>query len=168
MMKQKILSLAVIASFLFSMASVAQPGNSAERTNRKQMMLKRHQQIKNERESFFSEEQKEQVKQIRLVTAKKVKPLKNELRELMARQQTLTTEENTDIKAINANIEKISDVKTEIAKIHAAQHQEVRSSLTEEQLLKFDQRKPHQRSRKPHFRGKNDKMPSPRRKGMNG
>ena len=142
-MKQKVFSLAVIVSFLFSIAAVAQPGNFADNANRKQM-LKQHR--------FFTAEQKEQVKQIRLETAKQVKPFRNELRELMAHQKTLTTAENTDMKAINANIEKMSDVKTEIAKIHAAQHQEIRSLLTEEQLLKFDQRKPGIGKNKPSHR----------------
>ncbi len=139
-MKQKILSLAVIVSFLFSIAAVAQPGNFEDRTTRKQMM-KRHQSYNEERAPFFTEEQKEQVKQIRLEMATQVKPLRNELRELMAHQKTLTTAESADLGAINTNIEKMSDVKTEIAKIHAAQHQKIRSLLTEEQLLKFDQAK---------------------------
>ena len=167
-MKQKIFSLAVIASFLFSLAAVAQPANYAERNNRKQMMMKQQQHWNEERESFFTGEQKEQVKQIRLETAKKVKPLRNELRELMAHQQTLTTAEKPDMKAIHANIEKISDVKTEMAKIHAAQHQEIRSLLTEEQLLKFDQRNHQRMGKKPGFRENNPRMPQRPGKGMNG
>ena len=150
-MKQKVFSLAVIVSFLFSIAAVAQPGNFADNVNRKQM-LKQHRFLNEEQKPFFTAEQKEQVKQIRLETAKQVKPFRNELRELMAHQKTLTTAENTDMKAINANIEKMSDVKTEIAKIHAAQHQEIRSLLTEEQLLKFDQRKPGIGKNKPSHR----------------
>ena len=103
------------------------------------MVMKNHQaNLKPERQNFFTEEQKETMKKIHLETAKKVKPLKNELHELAAHQKTLTTSDNADLKAINKNIDKMSEVKTEIAKIMAKQHQEVRSLLNEEQLLKFD------------------------------
>lgn len=140
-MKGKIFSAVFIAAFLFSVAVAAQPGRQGNRMERGEMMMKRHQNFKADRASIFTDEQKEQVQQIRLETAKKVKPLRNELHELMARQQTLTTADDASLKAINANIEKMADVKTEIAKLHAAQHQEIRSLLNEEQLLKFDQRK---------------------------
>jgi hypothetical protein len=91
-------------------------------------------------EPFFSDEQKEAIKQIRVKTAKKVKPLKNELGELNAHQKSLTTATKANLDKIYANIEKISDVKIEIAKIFAKQHQEIRSLLTEEQLIIFDNR----------------------------
>ena len=139
-MKVKIFSLALIAIFAFSTTTFAQRGQVDNRMNRKQMM-KKHQSLNNDRESFFTDEQKEQVKQLRLETAKKVKPLKNELNELMAHQKTLTTAEDVKLKAIHSNIEEMSELKTEIAKILATQHQEIRSLLTEEQLLKFDQRR---------------------------
>ena len=73
--------------------------------------------------------------------AKQIKPLKNELNELNARQQTLTTADKADLKAINKNIDKMAALKADIAKIMAAQHQEVRGMLSEEQLLRFDARK---------------------------
>jgi len=94
-----------------------------------------------EKAPFFTEEQKEAMKEIRLETAKKMKPLKNQLREMNARQKTLTTAEDANLDAIYENIEKMSKAKTEMAKIRARQHQEVRELLTEEQLLKFDSRK---------------------------
>jgi len=149
-MKGKIFSLTVIVIFIFSVNTYAQPGNRESRKERNEMFAKRPQQFKNQRESFFTEEQKEAMKQMRLETAQKVKTLKNELRELHARQQTLTTADNADIKDIHKNIEKISGVKTEIAKIHATQHQEIRKMLTEEQLLKFDQRKNSRKKQMPH------------------
>lgn len=140
-MKGKVFSLAIIAIFIFSVDAYAQPENRGSRKDRKEMFAKRQQQFKNQRESFFTEEQKETIKQMRLETAQKVKPLKNELRELHARQQTLTTAENADLKDIHKNIEKISAVKTEMAKIQATHLQEIRKMLSEEQLLKFDLRK---------------------------
>lgn len=113
------------------------------RRNQGQREFREHRQLQATRhfENFFTEEQQEAVRKIRLETAKEVKPLRNELNELRARQHTLTTAENADLDAINKNIEKMGSVRTEIQKIMAKQHQEIRSLLTEEQLLKFDARK---------------------------
>jgi Spy/CpxP family protein refolding chaperone len=59
----------------------------------------------------------------------------------MAHQRTLTTADNADLKAINKNIDKMAEIKAEMAKIMAKQHQAFRSQLSEEQLIKFDNRK---------------------------
>lgn len=146
-MKTRIISSAIIATLLISTTAIAQPKQRMQQGNqdgadRRAMMMKKHQTMqKGERQAFFTEEQKETMKKIHLETAKQVKPLKNELGELAAHQKTLTTSDNADLKAINKNIDKIAEAKAEVAKILAAQHQEIRSLLTEEQLLKFDSRK---------------------------
>ena len=88
--------------------------------------------------NFFTDEQKEAIKSLRIESAKELKPLKNEIRELMARQQTLTTADSPDTKAIEKNIDKMAEVKAEMTKIRAKQHQEIRKLLTDEQLLRFD------------------------------
>jgi Spy/CpxP family protein refolding chaperone len=141
-MKTRILSFLIVASFFISSVLIAQPNKVQKQmrpdSGKKEMMKKRGDRNNSESQKFFTEEQKEQMKELRLETAKKVKPLKNELSELMARQRTLTTADNADLNAINTNIDKMSDIKTDIAKIMAAQHQQVRSLLTEEQLVKFD------------------------------
>ncbi len=138
-MKTRVLSLFIVATLLISTTVLAQPTKQGNRNpERKSMMMKQFAQQKNIHQKFFTVEQQETMKTLRLETAKKVKPFKNELRELMAHQQTLTTADNADLKAINKNIDKISGAKTEIAKIMASQHQQIRSLLSEEQLLKFD------------------------------
>ena len=150
-MKTRILSLIIVATLFTSTIVMAQPTRQGNQGNQypeqKAMMMKQFAQQKNIHQKFFTEEQQATMKNLRLETAKKVKPLRNELRELMAHQQTLTTANNTDLKAINKNIDKISDAKTEIAKIMAAQHQQVRSLLSEEQLLRFDTMKNNRRKR---------------------
>lgn len=144
-MKTKILSLVIIATFIISSAAMAQSGNNGQQWNanrqNQRAMMKRQAMQKGERQNFFTEEQKEAMKKLRLESAKEIKPLKNELRELQAKQQTLTTADNADLKAINKNIDKMSDVKAGIAKIMAKKQQEIRSMLTDEQLIKFDSRK---------------------------
>jgi Spy/CpxP family protein refolding chaperone len=144
-MKTRILSSIIVVSFFISTALMAQPNKgqkpSDNYSQKKEMMKKRSDRGENEFQNFFTEEQKEQMKELRLETVKKVKPLKNELGELMARQQTLATADKADLKAINKNIDEMSDLKADIAKIMAAQHQQIRSLLTEEQLVKFDSMK---------------------------
>lgn len=144
-MKTRIISLLMVSMFFISSALIAQPGNQEKKwgpnQDREQMMKKRFAENKQMDHKFFTEEQKETMKGMHLETAKKIKPLKNEFRELMAHQQTLTSADMADLKAINKNIDKMSEAKTEIAKIMAAQHQQVRSLLSEEQLMKYDQMK---------------------------
>ena len=67
-----------------------------------------------------------------------MKPLRNELNEFNARQHTLITTEKPDMAAINKNLEKIGDVKTEMAKLQAKHRLEMRAQLSDEQKLKFD------------------------------
>lgn len=141
-MRTKIGSILIIAALILSVAANAQkPEQRPDRSNRKAMMMQRDFRAQAEKATFFTEEQKEAMKEFRLETAKEMKPLRNQLRELNARQQTLTTATDADLGAIYKNIEKMAEVKTEMAKIRAKQHQKVRGLLTEEQLLKFDSRK---------------------------
>jgi Spy/CpxP family protein refolding chaperone len=138
-MKNRILSILTVLAIVISSVAVAQ---KAPRSNRNQTgnekMMKHEMKPRSEKLAFLSDEQKETAKALHLETAKQVKPLKNELRELQAHQQTLTTAEKTDLNAIYKNIDKISEVKSSIAKIMAKQKQEFRAMLSEEQLLKFD------------------------------
>lgn len=159
-MKTKILGLLVIAVFFISTVSVAQQNSKQERgempNHRKAMMMKKHNMGQKNHQNFLTEEQKEKGKELRLETAKMLKPLKNELNELNAHQRTLTTADKADIKAINSNIDKISAVKTKMAKIQAAQHQEFRAMLTEEQLVKFDMMKQKRGEKGPRAHGVKD------------
>jgi Spy/CpxP family protein refolding chaperone len=141
-MKTKNLSFFILAMLLFSLTAMSQePDKREDLRQRREIVIKKRSLAQAEREPFFTEEQKEAIKEIRLQTAKQLKPLRNELNELNARQKTLTTAADADLDAIYANIEKISGIKTEIAKLSAKQHQKIRSLLTEEQLLKFDMRR---------------------------
>jgi len=86
----------------------------------------------------LTEEQKEAFKQGNLAFHKQLQPVVNELGELEAHQKTLMTAEKPDWKAIEKNLERIGQVKTEVAKITAKHRLELRAQLTDEQRLKFD------------------------------
>eukprot|EP00764_Aduncisulcus_paluster_P008136 gnl/Carplike_NY0171/2653_a3566_583.p1 GENE.gnl/Carplike_NY0171/2653_a3566_583~~gnl/Carplike_NY0171/2653_a3566_583.p1 ORF type:complete len:187 (+),score=13.32 gnl/Carplike_NY0171/2653_a3566_583:42-602(+) len=138
-MKRKILGITVIAAVLISVVAYAQKGEPRKKFPQKdEMQMRPDFGPRGQENHFFTEEQQETIKKIRLETAKEIKPLRNKLQEMEARQHTLTTAENADMNAIYKNIEEIAGVKTEIAKIQAEKHQEVRKLLTDEQLIKFD------------------------------
>ena len=139
-MKTRILSLALIAVFAISVTAMAQQPERKKRTpEQREMMAKRFDRERARSNDFFTEEQQAKLKELRLESAKEIQPLRNELNELRAKQQTLSTAEKADMKAIEGNIEKMADVQAEIQKIRAAQHQEIRSMLSDEQRIKFDE-----------------------------
>jgi Spy/CpxP family protein refolding chaperone len=142
-MKTRILSLVLIAIFAISTTAMAQEQKTKKGdSEKKEMMMKKHRpDMKDRFDNFFTEEQQEKMKELRLETAKQVKPLKNQLNELKAKEQTLTTADKADLNAIYKNIDKMSSIKADIMKIMAKQHQEVRAMLSEEQLIKFDMMK---------------------------
>lgn len=147
-MKTKILSLAFVMAFLVSAIGYAQKplnaeGQPRDKSERVEMMKKKQMMQKRQAEhkSMFTTEQKESMKNIKMATMKKMKPLQDQLRELSAKQRTLTTAEKPDIAAIDKNIEKMGQVKTEMAKIKEHSNQEFRALLTEEQKMMMDLRK---------------------------
>ena len=86
----------------------------------------------------LTDAQKEAFKQSMLAMQKQLRPVKNELGEAEARQKTLIAADKPDMAAINKNIEKIGALKTEMAKIQTKHRIEMRTQLTDEQLLKMD------------------------------
>lgn len=140
-MKKTITAIFMATAILISTAAMAQKTTDRQNREERQEMMRQRMNRENAKNDFLTQEQKESFKNLRIETEKELKPLKNELRELMARQQTLVTADKADLNAINKNIDKMSDVKAEMAKITAKQHQAIRSQLTEEQLLKFDNRR---------------------------
>lgn len=90
----------------------------------------------------LSDEQKTQLEKLRLEHQKQMLPLRNELKEKEARLETLQTADKADMKAINAVIDEIGQIKTKMAKARAAHHQDIRNLLTEEQRIKFDMQTP--------------------------
>lgn len=154
-MKTRLLTMVLIAVFAISTTAMAQPEQARKRNpEQREMMLKRQKAMKQRYQSFFTEEQQTKMKELRLETAKQIKPIKNELNELNAKQKTLTTADKADLKAINKNIDKMAELKASMQKIMAAQHQQVRAMLDEEQLLKFDAMKNKRRGKGGNYQGR--------------
>ena len=89
----------------------------------------------------LSDEQKEAFKKGMTALQKELQPLKNELGEANAHMKTLMTADKPDLASVNKNIDKISGIKTEMAKIMVKHRLEMRALLTDEQRLKFDMMK---------------------------
>lgn len=142
-MKTKILMIAVLLGL--TTVAMAQRGNDQERPFRGQKSEMKMDDRKGTAENLLNltDAQKEAFKQSMLATQKQLQPIRNELGEAEAHQKTLMSAEKPDLAAINKNIEKIGNLKVEMAKIKAKNHLDMRAQLTEEQRLKFDAMKGH-------------------------
>ena len=133
--------LIVVALFAFTTILTAQTpqGNPAMKSGAKVMGKPLNEQQKAPLQFLnLTDVQKEALKNNAMEMHKKTQPIRNELREAEVHQRTLMTAEKPDIKAINKNIERIGELKVEIAKITAAQRLEMRALLTDEQRMKLD------------------------------
>ena len=86
----------------------------------------------------LTEEQQSQAKTIKLNMQKSALPVQNQLGENRAKMRTLTTAESPDMKAINKLIDEDAKLEAKLNKLRAANHQEFRKILTDEQRIKFD------------------------------
>lgn len=91
----------------------------------------------------LTEDQKEQIKEMRTMHMKEIMPLKNELNEKEAHLQTISTGDNVDLNKVYATIDEIAEIKVNTAKKRAAFKQEVRKVLTEDQRVFFDMHSIH-------------------------
>lgn len=128
-----------IASMLtFSGSMLAQPAHKDEMKRTDSHKEMQHRGIPN-----LTDEQKAKIKELHVANYKETNPLRNQLGELKAKQKTLSTAENPDMKAINANIDEITKVMNQLMKSKAAFHQKVRALLTDEQKIWFDSHPMH-------------------------
>lgn len=90
----------------------------------------------------LTDSQKDKMETLRLDHMKAIQPLHNEIGEKQARLRTLQTADKVSMPEIDKVIEDIGQTRTEIMKLKAAHHQEIRSLLTDEQRVFFDAHKP--------------------------
>jgi Spy/CpxP family protein refolding chaperone len=137
-MKTKVLVFAVCMGFTTLLMAQPKENGSKNPARGPEHEMRMNEEHGPENGLNLTDAQKEVFKQSRLATQKQIQPIRNELGEAEAHQKTLMTAEKTDLAAINKNIEKIGGLKTEMAKIQAKNHLDMRAQLTEEQRLKFD------------------------------
>lgn len=141
-MKAKILGLILVMGL--STVLVAQTNENgpakANRGQKKEMRMNSEQRGPGNGMNL-TDAQKDAFKQSMMAMHKQLQPLHNALGEAEAHQKTLVMAEKPDLGAINKNIEKIGDIKVEIAKIQTKHHLDMRAQLTDEQRLMFDMHK---------------------------
>ena len=108
----------------------------------------------------LSDEQKEEVKTLRVEHYKTMKPLKNTMIELKARERTLMSEEKVDLKKVNSVIDEQTELMNRMRKLQAEQKVKMKSVFTDEQLMKLEQ---HRKIRKHKRAGGNEFRGTPRR-----
>ena len=100
----------------------------------------------------LTDSQKEEMKSLHADHMQAIQPLQNEIGEKQARLRTLQTADKVNMAEINKVIEDIGQIRTEMMKIRATKHQEIRSLLTDEQRVFFDAHQPrHHGRREQHF-----------------
>ncbi len=102
----------------------------------------------------LTEEQKEQMKEVRTRYAKQSLNIKNELNELRAKQKTLVSAEQPNKSKVYANIDKMTTLKKELQVQKLDMRLEMHSFLSEEQLLRADFKANHRKGMKQGHRGK--------------
>jgi Spy/CpxP family protein refolding chaperone len=145
-MKTKIL-FSLMAAFLLSTTLImAQPGEGQQKGKEQEKGKcpgKEKCEMKHEGKHGIpnlTDEQSKKVEALHLSLKKEMLPLENQMGELKAKQQTLTTAEKADMKAINANIDAITALQNQMMKKRAENRQQIRSILTDEQRIEFDSR----------------------------
>ncbi len=83
----------------------------------------------------LTEDQQNQMKEMRIAHMKEVQPVRDQLMELKAHQRTLMNTETPDQKSINKNIDEMTKLQNKLMKMGSGFHLKVKSILTDEQKV---------------------------------
>jgi len=89
----------------------------------------------------LSEEQQAAMTTLQTEHYKTITPLKNKMAELKARERTLLSEENVDMKQVNNTIDEQTSLMNKIRKLQVEHQVSMKSILTDEQVMKLQQRR---------------------------
>ena len=137
-MKKLFFGFVLVSGILLSGSILAQKSERNFKSRPEMREMGQQQKHDGMMKDSLTTKQKEAIGQIRVKTDKELKPLHDQLSELMAHHRTLMTAEKPDMAAINASIEKMGAIKISIEKAETAQQQEIRKLLTEEQRSRMD------------------------------
>lgn len=117
----------------------------------------------------LTEEQRDEIRKIRVEGMKGRTQERNQLKEKSARLEVLQTTDKPDMKEINKVIDEIASIRAKTMKDEAVRRQKIRSLLNDEQRVYFDvhyQKRNHDlRSERPHRPHPGD-SPSFRKRGL--
>ena len=89
----------------------------------------------------LTEEQQTEITALRTEHFKAITPLRNKMAELKARERTLLSEENVDMKAVNKSIDEQTELASSIRKLQVKQQVAIKGLLSDEQLMKMQDRR---------------------------
>jgi Spy/CpxP family protein refolding chaperone len=93
----------------------------------------------------LTEEQEVQLKTLKLEHYKTIKPFRAEMGELKARKSTLMSQDVVDEKAVNKLIDQQTSLTNKLQKKQLTHTLAFREILTDEQLMKLDQKRKHKK-----------------------
>ena len=96
----------------------------------------------------LSDAQKEELKTLRVKHYKEMKPIRAEMGELGARQYTLMSQEEVDVKSVNKLIDEKTSLMNEMQKKKVNHQLAFREILTDEQQMMLGQKRKHTGKRK--------------------
>ena len=99
----------------------------------------------------LSEDQSEQITQLRTEHYNTMKPLRAKMAEIRAKERTLLSEESVDLKAVEKAIDEQTDLLNQIRKLQIKHQLAMKEVLTDEQVMKLEQRHRHS-ARRDHAR----------------
>jgi Spy/CpxP family protein refolding chaperone len=111
----------------------------------------------------LSDEQEEEITSLRTQHYKEITPLRNQMAELKARERTLLSEESVDMKAVENNIDEQTDLMNSMKKMQTKHRLAIKDVLTDEQVMKLQQRR--QFARGDGFHGKGSRWGTHSRMG---
>lgn len=88
----------------------------------------------------LTDEQQTQIDQLRLELQKEMTPLQTRMQNLRSEYKLMLIDEKNSESALKAQLNKIADLRTQMEIVKAKHQRKVRSLLTDEQKVKFDQR----------------------------
>jgi len=88
--------------------------------------------------SYLTDEQADQIKELRLVYYKEVQPLRAQMSELVVKHRNLMMTGDVDAEAINASIDERTGIMNKLMKKQTKFQKEFRNLLTDEQKMELD------------------------------
>jgi len=91
----------------------------------------------------LTETQNEQLTQLRTEHYNTMKPLRAKMAEIRAKERTLLSEENVDLKEIDKVVDQQTELMNQMRKLQIKHQVAVKEVLTDEQVMKLEQRQRH-------------------------
>lgn len=138
-MKRTMLTFLTVSLFILSGTLLAQPGQPAPQFRQAPMQQMMGARMMGMKMLNLNADQQKKIDALRLDFQKKILPLRDEVQALRTSYKLMTIDDKVSEGKLKAQLQKLSAKRQEIALLRAKHMRQVRSILTEEQKLKFDQ-----------------------------